>query len=152
MDSMSITTASANIVRACGELSSLKAAIADEIQNEINSLARVSGSIGKLFSNQSLAHAALELHTGYEVEYWRDAKTLMDDCKATLGKILEDVKSESPRNNRRASDSSIWVAEVADYRQALEVSLQLITGYICIFFSSLISDLSPRTPLQPLKD
>jgi hypothetical protein len=126
MEPLSITTASADIVRLCGDLASLKADTTDEIQSEAASLAQVSGSINKLFSNQSLAHAALELHTGYEVEHWRDVKSLMDNCKATLGRILEDVRSESLRINSRADDSI--AAEIADYRHTLEVSLQLITG------------------------
>lgn len=132
MDPLSITTASANIVRTCGELSSLKAGIAEKLQSEIDSLARICGSISKLFSNQSLAHAAFELHTGYEVEHWRGVKSLMDDCAVTLGKILEDVKSESARP---AGSSLTLAAKIADYRQALEVSLQLITGYV---FSSVL--------------
>lgn len=151
MEPLSITTAVVTLVGACSKLTTLLGVInksktvdtsIKSLGIEINSLAQVLGNIGVSFGDSAIAAATLESRTGHEVQHWRNVKRSMDDCESTL-KMLEPIlKSVKQGENwifpalrrqmkleERAGEIALLKQQIASYRQAMQLSFQLITVY-----------------------
>jgi hypothetical protein len=158
MDPLSITTAVAALVGACSKLTNLLGVINQSksvdtsiksLGIEINSLSQVLGNIGVSFGDSAIAAATLEPQTGHEAQHWRNVKQSMEDCDCTL-KMLEPIlKSVKQSESRifsalrkqikledKAGEIALLKQQIASYRQAMQLSLQLITVYTNPFFRS----------------
>lgn len=151
MDPLSIAVSSVRLVSECSKLSGYISWLTDKVPDvddiirvlyvEIDSLSKVSGSIGASFSDPALVSLGLALQTGYEAQHWQNARDAMDDCKDTLGKMHEILQRVSKVKRRGIFQKSANVLELYDssakaieilrlqiaaYRKAMEISLQLV--------------------------
>ena len=150
MDPISIATASACLVRLSVTVSGYIYTYVSNTRNvdttirllaaEIDSLARVVGSIQECFSDPSLANAALSSQTGHEGNRWRNVHRSMNDCKNTLNyleQVMEKVKKgkmgvfgRAVKLQMNSTEITSLKQQIAAYRETLQLSLQIITVYI----------------------
>jgi hypothetical protein len=155
MDPISITAASATLIRLCattaGYILNIRAVdtAITTLRVEVECLSQVLSSINDSLSDNTLATAAFRSQTGHEAQHWRNVKRSMDDCKNTLEnliRILENVRRSNGGILSRARSqislgmSSAQIAslkqQIAAYRQTMQLSLQIITVYASISVAS----------------
>jgi hypothetical protein len=140
MNPLSIATTSLSLVQLCNKtrnsLNSLTAKpVITALANEIASLSQALNNIYESFNVPSLAVAALDGQ--YESQHWQIMKQAMEDCKETLTGLewrLEEVEESQKgffaftRNveNLHPTESSFVELQVATYREAMQLSLQLM--------------------------
>jgi hypothetical protein len=158
IDPISIASASAALVGACGKISQYISVLLNKVESvdtglrvlkiEIDALGGVLGNISVKFSDPSTASTTLQPLTGYEEEYWRHVKRSMDDCGVTL-RTLEDVlrsikQSERPfmrratiqnRLQQKSGEIEVLKQQISAYHKTMELSLHLITVYFCDIWS-----------------
>src|SRR5271163_896110 len=109
------------------------------LQVEIEELRKVIAEIHHSLNNPTLADAALNPQTGYELNHWKNVKQSLDDCKKPLERVqsvLESVETAGGRILRqmrmqwaldaKSSEITMIKQELSLYRWTLQVSLQMI--------------------------
>lgn len=110
---------------------------------EVDSLSQVLDAINKSFADTTLTTAALESQKGHEGEHWRNVKQSMQDCRQTLNRlqvILKNLHKNETQFRRRVrkqvnldlkgGEITMLKQQISSYRQAMQVSLQVITLYV----------------------
>jgi hypothetical protein len=150
MDPISIAAASAGMVISCGKITRCIYTFLGKAQNvdttiqalaiEVDALSRVLGSVSSNFYDPSLSVITFRSQTGHEAEYWQNVMRSIDDCKETLA-ILEQIASTLDKSGSgfflrikkqikmdlKSGEIESLRQKISAYRQALSLSLQLIT-------------------------
>jgi hypothetical protein len=155
MDPISIITTSTALIRLCATTAGYIFTFVTNVRRvdtaittlgvEVNSLSQVLSSINDSLNDNTLANAAFSSQTGHEAQHWRNVQRSMDDCKNTLEnliRVLENVRrSNGGLLSRARSQISLGMSsaeiaslkqQIANYRQTMQLSLQIITVYASI--------------------
>jgi len=153
IETITLATTSAQLVAECLTISRY---ITSFIQNanaadltiqslgvEVDSLSQVLDAINKSFSDTTLATAALDSQTGHEGEHWRNVKQSMQDCRQTLNRLQVIMKNLHKNDTQflgrvrkqvkldlKGGEITMLKQQISSYRQAMQVSLQVITLYV----------------------
>jgi hypothetical protein len=155
MDPITIITASTGLIRLCVTTAGYIFTFVTNARRvdtaittlgvEVNSLSQVLSSINDSLNDTTLANAAFSSQTGHEAQHWRNVQRSMDNCKNTLEnliRVLENVRrSNGSLLSRARSQISLGISsaeiaslkqQIANYRQTMQLSLQMITAHASI--------------------
>lgn len=150
MDPSAIATTSLRLVQLCNKTkkslsyvtSKIVAPLIAALASEIASLSQALNTISESFNIPFLANAALSSQCGRE--HWQNVLQAMEDCKETLTSLewrLEEVEDSTKGlfaftknpENLHSTESSFLELQIGTYREAMQLSLQLMVLYMSLF-------------------